>query len=636
MWSVLAILVGCGVAADPGPQTVKPFAITVVDEDTGRGVPLVELETVNHLRFFTDSNGIVAFAEPGLMGQRVFFHIRSHGYEFAKDGFGFRGQALDVKEGGNATLKIKRLNVAERLYRVTGGGIYTDSLLVGQPTPLKNPVLNGLVLGSDSVVNAVYSGKVYWFWGDTSKPSYPLGNFHVPGATSSLPGDGGLDPEKGVDLDYFLDAKGFAKPTCQMPGEGPTWISGLIVLKDGDKERLFAPYVKVRKVLEVYEHGLAEFDDDQKQFQKVLAFDKDAPLYPQGHPFLHTAAGTQYVYFAHPYPLIRVRADAESLKRLGDYEAFTCLKEGSRLDDPRIDRDNGRVHYAWKKNTPAIGPAEQAKLIRSGELKPEEALLHLTDVESGQPVTAHGGSVYWNAYRDRWIMIAVQAGGSSLLGEVWFAEADTPLGPWVYARKVVTHDRYSFYNPKQHPMFDKDKGRVIFFEGTYTATFSGNPDATPRYDYNQIMYKLDLADPRLALPVPLYTLSDRELPDRFGTTRDLKPKQTRAVAFFALDREVNGTVPVYAWQEGNGSGSLRVGVPPVLPAGQKAEPVFHALPPDFKDPPPNTVPLYEFVGPQKKRAYSPDRSWSKTGWERVPRPLCLVWQNPLRFDLPGD
>jgi hypothetical protein len=35
---------------------------------------------------YTDSNGIVAFFEPGLMDQKVFFHVRSHGYEFAKDG----------------------------------------------------------------------------------------------------------------------------------------------------------------------------------------------------------------------------------------------------------------------------------------------------------------------------------------------------------------------------------------------------------------------------------------------------------------------------------------------------------------------------------------------------------------------
>ena len=123
---------------------------------------------------------------------------------------------------------------------------------------------------------------------------------------------------------------------------------------------------------------------------------------------------------------------------------------------------------------------------------------------------AHGGSVYWNAYRGRWVMIAVESFGStSFLGEVWYAEADTPLGPWVYARKVVTHDKYSFYNPKQHPMFDKEKGRIIYFEGTYTTTFSGNHDPTPRYDYNQVMYRLDLSDRRLALPVAIYEVTGR-------------------------------------------------------------------------------------------------------------------------------
>ena len=86
-------------------------------------------------------------------------------------------------------------------------------------------------------MNAVFQGKIYWFWGDTNRPDYPLGNFHVPGAVSLLPGRGGLEPETGVDLTYFVDEKGFARPTAPMPGEGPTWISGLTVLEDGDGTR---------------------------------------------------------------------------------------------------------------------------------------------------------------------------------------------------------------------------------------------------------------------------------------------------------------------------------------------------------------------------------------------------------------
>src|SRR3954454_18901470 len=64
-----------------------PFVINVIDDQTNRGVPLVELTTVNHLRFITDSAGVVAFDEPGFMNQRTFFTITSHGYEFPKDGF---------------------------------------------------------------------------------------------------------------------------------------------------------------------------------------------------------------------------------------------------------------------------------------------------------------------------------------------------------------------------------------------------------------------------------------------------------------------------------------------------------------------------------------------------------------------
>jgi hypothetical protein len=48
-----------------------------------------------------------------------------------------------------------------------------------------------------------------------------------------------------------------------------------------------------------------------------------------------------------------------------------------------------------------------------------------------------------------------------------------------------------------HPFFDKDGGRVIYFEGTYTDAFSAAKMKTPLYNYNQIMYKLRLDDPRL-------------------------------------------------------------------------------------------------------------------------------------------
>src|SRR4051812_36139595 len=56
------------------------FGIAVLDAETARGIPLVELETVNHLRFVTDSEGMVAIREPDLEKIRVFFHVHAAGY----------------------------------------------------------------------------------------------------------------------------------------------------------------------------------------------------------------------------------------------------------------------------------------------------------------------------------------------------------------------------------------------------------------------------------------------------------------------------------------------------------------------------------------------------------------------------
>ncbi len=84
-----------------------------------------------------------------------------------------------------------------------------------------------------------------------------------------------------------------------------------------------------------------------------------------------------------------------------------------------------------------------------------------------------------------------------MLGEAWYLEADAPEGPWRDAVKIATHNKYTLYNPLQHPEFAKENGRVIFFEGTYTQTFSGAESQTPRYEYNQVMFKLELNDPRL-------------------------------------------------------------------------------------------------------------------------------------------
>ncbi len=165
-----------------------PFRIAVVDASTGRGVPLVELSTVNGVVYITDSAGVVALDDPGVMNEDVFFTVKSHGYTFPKDDFGFAGTRLHVTPGGAATLKIERVNIAERLYRITGAGVYRDSLLLGDKPPIRQPLLNGGVVGQDSVQTAIYRGKIHWLWGDTGRLAYPLGNFAMSGRRRSCRG----------------------------------------------------------------------------------------------------------------------------------------------------------------------------------------------------------------------------------------------------------------------------------------------------------------------------------------------------------------------------------------------------------------------------------------------------------------
>jgi hypothetical protein len=603
------------------------FSIRVVDDVTGRGVPLVELRTTNNVRYYTDSNGIAAVGDPEFMGQSVYFKITSPGYHVGKDSFGYTGTALTVKAGGKAIVKITRDNIAERLYRITGAGIYRDSVLTGAPVPIKHPLLNGLVTGQDTVEVTPYKGKLYWFFGDTDRPSFPLGQFGTSGATSELPG---LDPSKGIDLTYWVGKDGFSRPMIPLPNaSGPVWIAGLFTMPDGGVEHLYTFFAEVDHAMKPTLTGLARFNDDKAVFEPIHTYENDNALRPEGHPFFATENGAKYIYFQPPrmgaYPLTRTTPDLKHITDPTSYEAFTCLAPGARYEgeNSRLDRDaSGKLVWAWKRNTQPLGIDQVKDLVSKGKLKADEALAQLRDVQTDEPVMSHGGSVFWNAHRHRWIMITTQAFGSpSFLGEVWFAEADTPVGPWTYARKVATHNHYTYYNPTQHPFFDQDGGRLIYFEGTYVDTFSDVKDITPRYNYNQLMYRVDLNDPRLALPAPVYEVATGNGVD-YAMREQVSPKhiwsKIQAIPFYAVPPRSSpaGLVAVYA---ANG----RLGTDK-----SNTMPLFYALPPaaDAKEKAsPSVTPLYEYKDQNGRYRYS--TSADLAGLTRSPPPLCRVWRN---------
>jgi hypothetical protein len=501
---LLVVVLACAAVA-PASRPA-PFAIEVVDDQTGRGVPLVELRTVSNVRHYTDSTGLAAIDDPALMGQTAFFHVWSHGYELAPDGFGHRGRRLEVTPGGSATIRIKRINIAERLYRVTGEGIYRDSILFGRSAPIRHPLLNAQVTGQDSIQRAVYRGKIYWFWGDTNRASYPLGHFGTAAATSELPAKGGLDPSVGVDLEYFVDGDGFSRPVFEVKNKQPVWLDGLMVIRQSDgRERLLGKASVVKGVRETVARRLCVFNDETRRFDTLREIPLEAPLHPSGHPFPVEVDGLKYFYGGLLFPNVRWRADFDAVQDLSSYEAFTCVAPGERFlkSETRLERDGqGKLVWAWKRDTAPLGRPELRQLVEAKKMRPDEVWPLATDVETKQPVALMIASVEYNAFRRKYVAICSQVGGKpSFLGEIWYSEAERPEGPWHWARKIVTHDRYSLYNPVQHPFFEQQGGRLIYFEGTYVTTFSRDDrEATPRYDYNQIMYRLDLSDPRLALP----------------------------------------------------------------------------------------------------------------------------------------
>lgn len=529
--------------ADCLSQSSKYTTIRVVDSKTNRGVPLVELKTVNDRIYYSDSNGIIAFFEPGLMNKDVFFHIKSHGYQYPQDGFGYRGTKVHTKPGATITLKINRSNIAERLYRVTGQGIYRDSQLVGIPFPIKDEV-PGHVLGCDSVLCEAWGDYIYWFWGDTNRIKYPLGNFHVTGARSRLLNKGGLEPDQGVEFEYFTRDDGFTKETAHLAGEGLTWLDCLMKTNEDDgTHRLFAVFMKVKAPLNVYRRGVAEFRFEERVWVERMKFPDSQQVIPRGHalPYRDPETGAAYFYFAGGMPFSRVPAQAEAILTPGAYEAYTPLAD-STAKSTSVERNaNGALAYRWTNQASVMTDDIASKLIADKTIKPQEASNSLIDLQTGRSIRTQHGSVYYNELKRRYVMIISEVRGSSLLGEVWYAEAPTPTGPWKYARKIVSHDDYSFYNPKQHPLFNTDGGRTIYFEGTYTNMFSGNQNPTPGYNYNQVMYKIDVQDPRLNLPLPVTRAKHTSQGTFLWTIGGLANDYAGTPEFYAMERRAPGT-----------------------------------------------------------------------------------------------
>lgn len=443
-----SVLILVGVACSASAIASAPCRIRIVDESNGWPVPLVELETTHHVRFVSDNAGVIAFDLPELMNVETWFHVRAHGYSVAKDRFGYAGVRLTPQPGKTMTITVQRQLPGKRLGRLTGHGLFAESQKLGDKLNWKEQG----IAGCDSVQNVIHNGQLHWGWGDTSLAKYPLGRFHMTGATTALQPLKTLEPPLGLRFEYVTDAQGQTRDVGKMPGAGPTWLNGYVSLPDKNGiQRLGATYSKIKPPLEEYERGLCIWNEQTQKFDLLKTLWKKSeqspqpPPSPQGHAVIwRDAAQQDSVLFGDPFPTLKCPAT---------FEAWSSPATWRHLD---------------------VQPNVSVK----GSLK---------------TIEAHRGAIAWSAFRKKWVTIFTQKGGdSSYLGEIWYAEADSPMGPWRDAIKVVTHDNYTFYNPQLHPGFVSADSSVLLFEATYTATFSAAVVPTPRYNYNQVMYRLDL------------------------------------------------------------------------------------------------------------------------------------------------
>jgi hypothetical protein len=435
----------------PFALAAEPCRVNVIDKDNKWPVPLVELRTTGEQRFVSDNAGVIALDSPDLMGRESWFTVIGHGYEVPKDGFGYRGVNLTPVPGKTLTVEVTRTNIAKRVGRLTGGGLFAEAQKCGEAKDWKDSD----IVGCDSVQTAVLGDRRLWLWGDTTLPGYPLGVFDMLGATTPLHPFEKIEPPLRPKFDYLRLNSGQVRGVAQMPGKGPTWVFGVATVPDEYKrQRLVGTYTKIRNHLEVYEAGLCVWQERMMAFDKLkVVWEKQGkekpPPIPDGHAAAWTDAdGKAWLLFGNPLPHLKCPAT---------FEGWSDPKQWVTLKPP-------------------------AELAGAG----------------GEKVVPHTGSVAFHPWRKKWVTVFAQKFGTSNFGELWYAEAASPLGPWGPAVKVLTHENYTFYNPKVHIDFAAKDSPALIFEGTYTAEFANHVAPTPRHNYNQVLYRLDLDDPRLA------------------------------------------------------------------------------------------------------------------------------------------
>lgn len=508
------------------------FEVTIVDRETNQGIPMVELKLLNALVFHADNDGHVRIDAPDLQDAQHYFEIKSPGYRYGQDETGRASVVLNVRGASDTTLYMDRTQHAERLYRITGSGrqVHHEKASVREVRPVSG------ILGQDSNLALPFDGKILWIWGDTFLPGAYKGNFSVAGAWSSDPRIANWSPANGIPFNHVVNNTGRSRPMIQLEGPGYVWLDWLMSIPDESNQKiLLAKYARVDAYFGNYERGLATYSPGDSIFIKL----KETPewlsaLHTCQHPTPVLVGEKEYYYLFDAFNFSRVERSLDHATNPDKYEELVF--EFSTSQDAEI------FPLIWQSHE----AVSQQRLPESDSAASQaEGKLHaLRDLVTGEQIEPGRGSVTWNPFRKRWICIW----GNK---DIWYTEAETPVGPWVYARKVAEHQHF-FYNPVHHAFLDEEGGRRIYFEGTFTKFFSPEPPI-PRYEYNQIMYGLSLDRPDMILPQPIFYQQDLETPIlRSGYLLDEQEKSSSTILCYAPDRPGDEEALIPIFDLGNG------------------------------------------------------------------------------------
>ncbi len=377
-------LAGAAAASEP-VATAPSCRIEVVERGSGWPVPLVELRSVHNVRFVTDNAGVIAVDSPELMGREVWFTVNGNGYESPKDGFGFRGVRLVPGARQDAASRVGSHDDRAAVGADHRGGNFAESQRLGGDADWKE---SG-VAGCDSVQNAVHRGRMFWLWGIPACCGIRWASSTARAATTPVQPLESFEPPIRLKYQYFTDAQGTRRGVAEMPGAGPTWVTGYASLPDrAGRERLVGLYAKIKPPLEAYRYGLCAWNDHAGKFEhlkdvwtKTEETRKPPPM-PKAIRPSGTTRTARWVLFGDPLPAA-LPGHVRGMAGPGCVGSAPPAREPcSAADSSPVKPHSGSIAFS------GVGASDGSRSSCSGFGKP------------------------------------------SAFGELWYAEADRPTGPW--------------------------------------------------------------------------------------------------------------------------------------------------------------------------------------------------------------